>query len=143
MSRHSSCGFTLVELAITILVLGLLLGFSVPAFNSITSTYKLKGAAENLAMQLRLTREKAIATGTEQPMHIPNSTTYHIHYWPAGPIGTTWALPNGITFASGVGSLFRMEKDGSCKDSGVLVLQNLKGNRDTVSVQLSGLVLTY
>jgi prepilin-type N-terminal cleavage/methylation domain-containing protein len=143
MSRLSSCGFTLVELAITILVLGLLLGFSVPAFNSITSTYKLKGASENLATQLRLAREKAIATASEQPMHIPNTTTYHIHYLSPAVIGTTWVLPNGITIVSGVGTWFRMEKDGRCQDSGLIVLEDRRGLRDTVSVQLSGLVLTY
>ncbi len=79
MTDHSVRGFSLVELAITLVVLGLLCTFSIPAFHRLSATYQLRGAAENVAGQLRLAREKAIATGQEQPIHVPNYTTYHIH----------------------------------------------------------------
>jgi prepilin-type N-terminal cleavage/methylation domain-containing protein len=136
-------GFTLVEMAVTILVLGLLLGFSIPAFNSISASYQLKGATENIAAQLRLAREKAIATGMDQPMHFtPNylDSDYHIHY-STGHIPAKWKLPKGITFYS-VSVHPTMRRDGRADYSGMVVLQDRRGNRDTVSVQVSGLVLT-
>jgi len=141
MTDHSERGFSLVELAITILVLGLLFSFSIPAFHSLSASYQLRGAAENVAGQLRLAREKAIATGAEQPIHIVNSTTYHVHYYPSGPITTAWTLPRGITFTA-TGAWPRMEPDGRCINPALIVLQNVRGDRDTVSIQLSGLVLT-
>jgi len=131
-------GFSLIELAIVLVVMGLLFGFSVPSFNRISSSYQLRGAAENVAGQLRLAREKAIATGVEQPVHIVTSTTYHIHY--TSGISTAWTLPRGITFTT-VGSWYHMKPDGRSLESGVIVVRNPSGALDTVSVQLSGLVL--
>ncbi len=149
MTTRTERGFTLIELAITILVMGIVLGFSLPAFNRISASYQLRGAAEDMAGQLRLAREKSIATGVPQPMHIPatltNGTyrTYHIHYPSGIANGLTWTLPNGIRFASScVDTWYHMQTDGTCLDSGLIVLVNRQGMRDTVSVQLSGLVLT-
>jgi prepilin-type N-terminal cleavage/methylation domain-containing protein len=145
MTLLRSRGFTLVELAAAMLVLGLLFAFSVPAFQSVSASYQLKGATQNIAAQLRLAREKAIATGTDQPMHFTyqwagcNNCDYHIHY-PSG-VGATWNLPRGVTYYS-VGVSPTMLKDGRANASGDIILQNQRGARDTVSVQMSGLILT-
>lgn len=147
MSRTPTSGFTLVEMAVTILVLGLLFGFSIPAFQSISSSYKLKGATENLAAQLRIAREKAMANQREQPMHLAANTLgadYHIHYLPSHFCPTTarWRLPRGITFYSMTSTLPTMLKDGRINGSGMIILRDVRGNRDTVSYLSSGLVLT-
>jgi type IV fimbrial biogenesis protein FimT len=136
-------GFSLVELAIVLVVMGLLFTFSIPGFRSISSSYQLRGAAENIAGQLRLAREKAIATGVEQPLHIPSTTMYHIHY-PSGPT-TAWTLPRGITFTSPtVGAWLHMAPNGRLNETGsrIIVVRDTRGKQDTVSVQLSGLILT-
>ena len=143
MSRSSMRGFSLVEMAITILILGMLFAFSIPAYQSISSSYKLKGATENLAAQLRVSREKAIATGMEQPMHFtPNwlNSDYHIHY-PSGFVPAKWKLPRGITFYTWTWNPI-MYKDGRLSGSGIVVLQDTRGLKDTVSFQTSGLILT-
>lgn len=140
MNRNGERGFSLIELAITVLVMGLILSFGIPAFRNISTSYQLHGAAENLASQLRLAREKAISTGVEQPMHFVTSSKYHIHY-PTG-ISTIWTLPKGITFSSGVGTWMKMQRDGRADASNMIVLRDSRGNLDTVSVQLSGLVIT-
>lgn len=143
MSRSCSRGFTLVEMAVSILVLGLLFAFSIPAYQNISASYQLKGATENVAAQLRLAREKAIATGMEQPMHFTANylnSDYHIHY-PTGFIPAKWKLPRGITLYS-VSVHPTMYKDGRASGSGLIVLQDARGLKDTISVQMSGLVLT-
>ncbi len=147
MKPSNPRGFTLVELAVTILVLGLLFAFSIPAFQSVSQSYQLKGATENLASQIRLAREKAIATGVDQPLHFtPNwnylgaISDYHIHY-PSGHAVPIARLPRGITFYS-IGVNPTMFRDGRMNASGNIILQDQRGNRDTVSVQMSGLVLT-
>lgn len=138
-------GFSLVELAVVILVLGMVMAFSVPAFQSISQSQRLKGAAENIAAQLRLAREKAIATGKSQEMHFtlnyPSGTPFDYHIHNAGVIGAAWELPRGITYYM-VGVNPRMLTDGRASASGRIVLRDSRGNRDTVTVQLSGLVLT-
>lgn len=142
--KPASRGFTMVELAITILLLGMLFGFAIPAFRNISASYQLKGATENMAAQIRMAREKAIATGSGQPMHFtPNfmNCDYHIHY-PTGFVVPLGRLPNGITYFSISNSAITMLKDGRVDFSSTIVLQDRRANKDTVSVQISGLVLT-
>jgi prepilin-type N-terminal cleavage/methylation domain-containing protein len=137
-------GFTLVEMAVAILVLGLLFAFSIPAYRNVSASYQLKGATENLAAQLRMAREKAIATGTGQPIHFTANwmnSDYHIHY-PSGHYIPLGKFGRGITYYSiSLGSPV-MQSDGRISTSGLVVLRDQRGYRDTVSVQMSGLILT-
>jgi prepilin-type N-terminal cleavage/methylation domain-containing protein len=144
--RRSSSGFTLVEIAVTILIMGLLLALSVPTIQSLSGSYTLKGNSEAIAGQLRLAREKAIATGVDQPMHFNAgymNSDYHIHY-ASGWIPAKWSLSKGITYYWGAGTMsaYTLQKDGRSDVSGMVILQDPRGNRDTISVQTSGLVLT-
>jgi prepilin-type N-terminal cleavage/methylation domain-containing protein len=150
--RPVARGFTMVELAITILVMGMLFAFAIPAFNNISQSYQLKGAVENIAAQLRLSREKAIATGTGQgPIHFtPNYPTascdYHVHF-NSGYIIPLGKLPRGISYFGALPSPV-LERDGRVYDtagnpmSGLIILSDRRGNRDTVSFQSSGMILT-
>lgn len=144
-AAQASTGFTLVEMAVTILLLGLLFALSVPTVQSLSSSYSLKGNTENIAAQLRLAREKAIASGADQPMHFTANyldSDYHIHY--ASGLGAKWKLSKGINYYWGAGtsSAYTLTPDGRCSNSGMVILKDTRGNLDTVSVQLSGLVLT-
>lgn len=138
-------GYTLVEMAVVFVVFGLILAFSVPAFQSYSASVRLKAATQVIAGELRLAREKAIATGQFQEMHFtPNwggcgGCDYHIHN--GAVVGAGGKLPKGITYQS-IGVNPRMLPDGRSTSSGVVVLRDRRGNRDTISVQLSGLVLT-
>jgi prepilin-type N-terminal cleavage/methylation domain-containing protein len=144
MERRMSPGFSLVEMVITVLVLGLVIAFAVPSFRGINQSQQLHGAAENIAAQLRLAREKALSSGVRQPIHILSTTVYHVHY-PTG-VATQWTLPNGIQFLPAeVGGWYTLQRDGRCAftapAAGVIEVVDRRGNRDTVTVQLSGLVL--
>jgi len=150
MQDPAERGFSLIELAIVLVVMGILFAFSIPGFQNLSASYQLHGAAESVAAQLRLARERAIATGVEQPVHIPNSTTYHLHFPSPTGIGLSWTLPRGVTFTNTtVGDWYYMATDGrfyqdqahTVTGSNVIVLANARGALDTVSVQLSGLIL--
>jgi type II secretory pathway pseudopilin PulG len=134
----------MMELLVVMIVLATLLAFSLPAYIDYLGSHNLKGTADNIAGQLRIAREKAVATGTTQTMHFYLATLnsdYHIHN---GAVTTPgWYLPHGITYYNGAGfqPIFQMNPDGTCANSGYVILQDLRSHRDTVSVQMSGLVL--
>jgi len=73
-------------------------------------------------------------------MHFVGTNVYHIHY--ASGIAAAWTLPTGIAFTSSLNDWYRMQPDGRCDNSGDIIVRDTRGDRDTVSVQLSGLVLT-
>jgi prepilin-type N-terminal cleavage/methylation domain-containing protein len=138
-------GFTLVELAITILILGLIVGMGIPAVGKMSQTQQLVANTENVAAQLRMCRQRAISIGSGQTMHFTENfldSDYHIHN--GGYMPAKWSLSHGITYywGGGTSSSFTMNPDGTCNISALVILQNNQGARDTVSVQLSGLVLT-
>jgi len=145
MTRSTEQGFTLIELMAVVIVLGTVLAFSIPNFVSYTASNNLKGACDNIVSQLRLAREKAIATGVKQEFHLaPNymNCDYHIHN--NNVVDPKWKLPRNVTFYNYTSTIvFDMTPDGRCAQSGSVILQDHRGRRDTVSVQLSGFVLHH
>ena len=146
VNPRDSRGFSLVELAVTLVVFGLVLAMTVPAFRGFSASHQLKNAVANITGQLRLGREKAISSGTTQTLRFMaafQSSDYHI--WNGTTANPKWSLPNGISYywGSGTQNTYRMTRDGRCLDSGMIILQDARGTRDTVSVQISGLVLSY
>jgi len=148
MDRSSSRGFSLIELGVVIIIMGLVLAFGIPLFSKYSSTQQLKGAAENIAAQMRLLRETAIGTATQQIMHFSYGSVfngqrcdYHVHNTPA-VVGAMFSLPRGITYAPGYTSSFTAKSDGRFTAGGLIILVEPSGHRDTVSVMASGLVLS-
>ena len=159
MKPLSQRGFSLVELAIVMVIFGLVLAFSIPAYHSFSRGQQLHGATENIAAQMRMMREVAISSGTTQTMHftyqynpgggIPISD-YHIHTGGVMTPNSVWSLPRGITYYWGAGTVSAYDswKDGRIYDafgnplSGLVIVQDANSNYDTVSVLASGLILT-
>jgi prepilin-type N-terminal cleavage/methylation domain-containing protein len=133
-------GFSLIELMVSIVIFGLLVGFSVPSYQSYALTQKLRGTSENLVQTIQLQRSRAMATGRDVDINFNTGT-------PAGwtvmsnGLSNQNALPNGITYASASPNTIRLSRDGSVNTSALVVFQNRTGTLDTVSVQLSGLAL--
>jgi prepilin-type N-terminal cleavage/methylation domain-containing protein len=143
VATSSERGFSLIELMIVLVVLGLIVGYSIPSFHRFSSTLQLRGAGENIAGQLRLAREKAIATGVAQPVNFrTGSLGSGYRTTPASGVGGSWSLPQNIDYAweSGAESTYVFQRDGRCDRSGLIILQDHFAHRDTVSVQLSGFV---
>jgi prepilin-type N-terminal cleavage/methylation domain-containing protein len=155
-NRLEPRGFTLVELAVTLTVLGLLLAFSVPAFTKINRSYQLKNATENAAGTMRLWRERAIASGNSISIHFNTAyagSDWHMHEYAPGPVLVRTIIggqfPTGVSqYTSSANPWF--EKDGRVSSgNGSLVLQSthLRSDgtplRDTVTVLTSGLILQH
>jgi prepilin-type N-terminal cleavage/methylation domain-containing protein len=143
----SQAGFSLVELAIVLVVAGLLLAMTAPGFQSFRQTADLKSAADQIGDRLMVTRQKAIATGTTQEIRFikdfAGTSDYHI--WNPGVANPSWRLPKDIDYYWGTGtkSDYHMTSDGRCVESGFIILQNPRGMRDTISIRVSGMVFVY
>ena len=145
MKRFVPKGFSMVELAIVMLVMGMIIAFAVPAVTGYRSSHMVKIASENIAGQLRLAREKAVSTSTTQTLRFMagyQGSDYHV--WNGSAPDPKWKLPTGITYlwTAGTQDSFRLTQDGRSLDSGMIIVQDTRGVRDTVSVQRSGLILT-
>ena len=55
-------GFTLLELMIAVIVLGIILGIGVPSFNSITESSRLRAATHSLNSAVQLARSEALSS---------------------------------------------------------------------------------
>ena len=133
-------GFSLIELMVAITVFGLLIGFSIPSYQSYALTQKLRGTSENLVQTIQLQRSRAMATGQDVDI---NFNTAAPAAWTVMSAGRSnrMALPNGISYASAAPNTIRLSRDGRVSASATVIFQNRKGTQDTVSVQLSGLAL--
>ncbi len=61
--RARQAGFTLIEIAVVLLIIPLAYGLVTPAFSTFVAGARLEGAARQLAMALREARSTAIVTG--------------------------------------------------------------------------------
>ncbi len=63
-------GFTLIEIAVVLVIIALAYGLVTPAFSNFVSGARLESAARDMAMALREARSTAIVTGRELEFRI-------------------------------------------------------------------------
>ena len=139
---HGPAGFSLVELAMVLVIFGLIIGIAVPRYGVFMATQRLVGSTQNLAAEVRIARERAMSLGVDQPLHFYEDTwncDFHVHT--GAGITSTWSFPPGVHYATGSTIAITMLKDGSASPSGKVVLQDTRGRRDTLSILASGIVL--
>jgi type IV fimbrial biogenesis protein FimT len=145
-----SRGFTLIELAVVLAVLGVVFAMSIPSFQSYRRTHLLQTGAENLLGQLRLARQKALGIQHDQRLtfstasnnftvqDLVTSQTFGPFTFPKEIVLDSATLVEGGVTGTSISAL----SDGRFSGSGELVLKDPKGVRDTVSVEVSGMSLT-
>ena len=133
-------GFSLIELMVAIVIFGMLIGFSIPSYQSYALSQKLRGTSENLVQTIQLQRSRAMATGRDV---VINFNTSAPGAWTVMS-GSSWGrstLPQGITYASATPASVTVDRFGRVNSSALVVFQNRRGTQDTVSIELSGLAL--
>jgi type II secretion system protein H len=141
-------GFSIVELMVVLLILGITLAASLPAFNRYLASSTLQNASEEFAGRLKLARQTAVAQGVPQIVSWNTaSQTYSIITDSNGdgvaqagePVLGPFDLPNGITLANDTvdpfaGTQLTFNPNGSASQSGTVVLSNTKNGSLNLSV---------
>jgi len=143
VSDRGGRGFSLIELTIVITIMGIMFAIGIPNYLTYRRSQELKGAAQNIASQIRLARATAIMTGRTQRFHLYQNFSgydYHVHD-DTGPVKSGWSLPDGITYSWGTSLVgVDLDKDGRASTTLDIELIREDGQRDTVLVQKSGMV---
>jgi len=143
VSVRNSRGFSLIELAVVVTIMGITFAIGVPSYLTYRRSQELKGAAQNIASQIRLARATAIMTGRTQRFHLYenfNGYDYHVHD-STGGIKSGWKLPDGISYEWGNDLVsVDLDRDGRASTALDILLVREDGQRDTVFVQKSGMV---
>jgi type II secretion system protein H len=138
-------GFTLTELMVGVVVMGITLAATAPAVGRYMRSASLDSAAKDMAGHIRLTRQKAVAEGKQYLFLWYNSNWYYIisdddnnGYYTSGEQydGPIW-LPDGITAVNATGitsSYTRFLPNGSCSQSGTFQLFNDRGESITMTL---------
>lgn len=140
-------GFSLTEMMATVLILGLVAAFSVPAVNKYLTGWNLQTGRNTVVSELKLLRQKAISRGQSLRVWFSPGSDMYWFFNPTTSSWTLYRLPNRVTFATvsftGIGAGpydTYMEPDGRSRCAGRIVLRNAAGVRDTVDVNYSGWV---
>ena len=143
MSIRNTSGFTLVETMFVVVIFGILVAMGLPSMKGFRQSYDLRSSAENIAGQLQLARSKAMATDVTQTLRFELDTNASDYRVTSGSTAK-WDLPKGIVYYWGTGTQneYRMTSSGRCLDSGMIIVEDARGKRDTVTVLRSGLVIT-
>jgi len=103
--KSSAAGFTLMETMVIVVILGMIVGITIPAFSKYLQRQKLEGAANELVADIQYARSLAIARRTSFRIDF-EVNQYRIIQNGLETIMRTKNAPTGVTFAADVDPTF-------------------------------------
>ncbi|MFC1512013.1 Tfp pilus assembly protein FimT/FimU [Candidatus Latescibacterota bacterium] len=101
-SRQRERGFTLIEIMMAVIIMGLLAAIAVPNMDLVFSRNKLRGSTTSVTSSLYLARMKAINDGLPYGVEFSGNGMFQIYRDPYNAneaFGTPYQLDAGLTFS--------------------------------------------
>ncbi len=92
--KHQS-GFTIIELAVVVAVLGILVSIAVPSFRAILINSQVRNAAESIANGLQKARGEAVARNRNVEFVLGADSSWTVQLAPAGTVIEVRAASEG------------------------------------------------
>lgn len=138
---RGQAGVTALELIVGLVIFGITMAATLPAFSHLMQTNNLKGGSDKLAGHFRLARTKAISSGinhmviwsTDAGAYVILEDTNENGVPDMGePFDGPFQLPDNVSLANPSPDGFSNDwvtfsRNGSASESGTLVLSNLNG----------------
>ncbi len=141
-------GFTIIELMVVIIIMGVMAGLSVPAITGSLPNYRLNNDIRNVTNSLILARSFSITNGTPYLCTFTQNASFYTivkdlnanHVVDAGEPTNTVQLSRNISISSATVTIIFSPR-GNADVSGNVSLINSKNITRTVFVPLSGTVI--
>jgi len=142
---RTSKGFTLAELMITVLIIGIIAALSVPGFTRFLQTWKLAGDADHFAASLRTARAAAVTKNITTVFTFNKTNGTFSYFEDSDRDGNldlseyrsaTYRLESGIVFAAYTLSnpTLTFGSMGNTRESGSITLRNSYNRTRTVRI---------
>ena len=144
-SRRTYEGFTLTELMITILILGLVAALAMPTYGRFMQDWKLSGEADQFASALRTARSSAVMKNIDAVFTFDMDNNTYFYFEDDNRNGVrdhgeyrsdVFRLYNGIVIAGHTLSsrTLTFGRMGNTRESGSITLRNANNNIRTVRI---------
>jgi prepilin-type N-terminal cleavage/methylation domain-containing protein len=142
--KAAARGFTVLELMVTVAIIGIVAGIAIPTFNRMAVNGNLRTAARDIMGDIANLKEGAMAQNTQYSMIFNTGTnSYTLPLLPGGTLATKSpaSLGQGIQLtgvAFGAGSTITFLTRGTLSQGGNVVLTNSRGSTATITCNISG-----
>ena len=145
-----AAGFSMVELLITLVLLGIATAIAVPSFRGWVDNSNLKAAARTLSSDIAYLREAAMSSGRSHTIAFDIAQNRYTLRWDSNGAGTYADVPNypalrpmsdhggGIQITSVSQTPITIRSGGSINPFGTVVITNSRGSTATISTLITG-----
>ncbi len=147
-SKGSQNGFTLLEVMVVIVIIGIMIGIAIPNFNEYLRSRRLSGATMQMYVELMNARQQAVTQNKWVSLRLENSHQYKIFTDSNknGVIDTGESVIDGdihpdfadVTFTTSAGTIFAFYPNGTAA-SKTLSLSGSAGSKN-ITISTAGRV---